>query len=109
MVAVGMMEMAINEVVNVITVRYRLVTAPWTMYMICVMPATLVRGSAAARIGIGYLQRMLFDFSVFTDVMQMTVVQVVDMVTMLNSSMLTVRSVLVVMVRMCITHLRFLW
>jgi len=96
MVAVGVMEMAVNEVVDVIAVRDRLVTTIGTVRMICVMLGHMVR---RARVGVllGHGDHVLIDV-VLMRVMQVPVVEVVHMPVVLDRGVAAVLAVLVVMV-----------
>ena len=58
-VAVGVMQMAIHQVIDVISVRYCLVTAVGSMAMRFVMSVALVLGSTFLRIGRVDLQAMI--------------------------------------------------
>ena len=71
-----------------------------TVYMVgIVSPASVLR-CAERRVSIADLDCMFFDLAILADVMQVTVVEVVDMVVVLDASVLAIRAVLVVVVGM---------
>ena len=65
--------MSINEVIDVVTMGYRLVPTTRAVDVSRLMPTTRVCWSAAIRIGIGYFQFVLFDLSVGADMVQVSV------------------------------------
>ena len=84
MVAVRMMQMPVDQIVDVVSVRHRLVPAPRTMNVPRLVSAALVTGRTRVRILRRNLDRVLIDMPVM-HVMQMTVVKIVDMIAMLES------------------------
>lgn len=92
--------MAIDQVVNVVTMGNRFVTAAGTVNMTGFVTAASVRGCASVRIGIGHLKPVLHDTAVIGYVVQVTIVQVVDMVTVLDAGVLALRTVLMIVVFM---------
>jgi hypothetical protein len=105
-IAVRMVEMSVYEVVNVVAMRHRFVSASRAVNMIRIVSLASVCGCAASRIGVADLQRVLFDLAVRADVMQVTVVQVVHVVAVLNSGVLAVRAVFVVVIGVQISHVK---
>ena len=99
-IAVRMVKMPVYEIVNVVAVRHRFVSASRTVYMIGIVSPASVPRRAAVRVAVADLHRMFFDLAVLADVMQVTVVQVVDVVAVLDAGVLAVRAVLVVVVGM---------
>jgi hypothetical protein len=81
MIAVRMMQVAANAVVDMIAVRHRLMAATRAMHMTRLVAAAAMVGSAAVRIVAGYLDHMLVDMAAMR-VMQMAVMQIVDMAIM---------------------------
>ena len=96
-VAMRMVQVTVDEIVNVITVGYRLVSTPGAMYMIGGVATTGVRRCACIGIHVADFHHMLLDLAVLTDVMQVAVVEIVDMVAMLDAGVLAVRAVGVIM------------
>ena len=78
-VAVRMVEMPIDEVVDVIAVRHGLVAASGTVDVVRIVPRAAMLGGAADRVGLVDGERMRIDVVVVCMV-QRAVVQVVDVV-----------------------------
>jgi hypothetical protein len=95
---VGMMQMARDEIVDMVAMRHRRVTAAGSVDMSLVMRPTLVVRGAGGRINRAHLERALVHVP-RVGVVQMAIVQVVDMVAVLDGGVPTVGSVLMVMVR----------
>jgi hypothetical protein len=99
MIAMRMMQVAANAVVDVIAVRHRLMAATRAMHMTrLVAGAAMVRG-AAVRVIAGYLDHMLVDMAAMRMV-QMAVMQIVDMAIMPHRRVATARPMLVGMLGM---------
>jgi hypothetical protein len=98
-----MMQMAVDEVINVVTVRNSGMPAIGAMHVPGGMSAALMVRRARTRIGTTHREFMFFDLAVGTLVMQMPVVQVVDMILMLDGRMAAICPVLV---RMIFVHRR---
>ncbi len=96
-VAVRMVEVAINEIIDVVAVRYGFVTAVGPMNV-----TSFVTVAGMLRCTIGWV--LVIDFegvtfdAVFCDVMQVAVVEVIDVVVVLYGFVAAARTVLVVMV-----------
>jgi hypothetical protein len=82
MIAVGVMEVAVDEVVDVVSMRHSLVAAIWPMDVIGVVAGTIVVGRAIGGIVGRHVQTMLVDV-IAVGVMQVAIVKVVD-VTVMN-------------------------
>jgi hypothetical protein len=93
-VAMRMVQMSVDQVVDVIAVWHRLVSAAWTVHMMRVVPAAPVLGRAPIGIGRRHLYRVLIDV-IAVHMMQMAVVEVVHMVAMANGRMPAPGTVLV--------------
>lgn len=78
-VAVRMMQVPVDEVVDVFAVGHRLVTAARAVHMVLVVASTLMLRGATFRIGRGDLDHVLIDVTI-VHVVQMTVMQVVDVI-----------------------------
>jgi len=95
-IAVRMMEMAFDEIVDVIAVRYGLMSAGRAVYVARRMPGARMLRSTRRRIGGRHRQHVLDDRSVGVGVMKVTVVQVVDVIVVLHGGVSAIRTVLVV-------------
>jgi hypothetical protein len=76
-VAVLMMQVALHEVVGVVAVRNRVVTAAWSVAMAGVVAVTGVLRCAAGRVLRADLDPVLIDMAV-VGMVEMAVVQVID-------------------------------
>jgi hypothetical protein len=99
MVAVGMMQVAGDPIIYVITVRDRLMAAAGTVLMTRLMTAAAMVRSAAIGVFGRHLDHVLIDM-VFMRVVEVTVMQVVGMAEVLNAGVAAARSVLVSVVGM---------
>ena len=81
MTVVGMVQVTLDDVVDVITVRHGLVPAIRSVRVIAPVTRAVVVGRAVGRIVTRHLEGVLVDVTVVR-VMQMTVVQVVDVTIM---------------------------
>ncbi len=89
-----MMQVAVHEIVNVIAVRDRGMTAVRSVYMLLVMTVAGMTVCALHRVCRVYIQLMLIDVAVMRMV-QMAVVKKIDVITMLNGGMTAREGVLV--------------
>lgn len=96
-VTMRMVQVAIDQVVDVIAVRNRFMTAPRTMYVTRRMPIAAMLRCAGIGIYRSYLDDMLIHV-VFMGMMQVTVMEVVNVVAMLDARMATIRAMLVGMI-----------
>src|SRR5260370_2851013 len=94
MAIMWVMQPSVNKVIDVITVRHLFVSAARTMRMRA--PGL---GRAAHGVGIANLYNMFVDM-IFMHVMQMTIVQIIDMVVMAYSRVPTVGTMLMCVIRM---------
>jgi hypothetical protein len=97
MIAMRMMQVAIDEVIDVVAMRHRLVTAAGAVDMASLMPGALVVGGAGVGIRRADLDHMFIDM-VPMRVMQMAVMQVIDVIAMANGGMAAARAMLVIVV-----------
>jgi hypothetical protein len=100
-IAMHMMQPAINEVISVIPVRQRFVPTCPAMFMACVMPLTGV--VAYIRVGRAHLDAMLVNV-VFMNVMQMSIMNVIDVPFMANRRVSATGPMLMRMIRMRVTQ-----
>jgi hypothetical protein len=94
MAIVWVMQPSVHKVIDVTTVRHLFVSATRTMRMRA--PGL---GRAAHRVGAANLDNMFVDM-IFMHVMQMTIVQIIDMVVMAHSCVPTVGTMLMCVIRM---------
>jgi hypothetical protein len=85
-IAVRVMQVAVDQVVDVVPVRHGLVSASRTVHMIGVVPATSVLRRAPVWIGRRYLDGVLVDVIVM-HMMQMAIVEIVHVVAVANGCM----------------------
>ncbi|MEM1435924.1 MAG: hypothetical protein AAGG11_17835 [Pseudomonadota bacterium] len=93
MAIMRMMQVAINQVVDVIPMWHGGMTAVRPMHMVSIMTRAVV-GHAAYRVGVGDLNHMLIVV-VFVSTVQVAVVQIAGVIAVLDGNMPTVRAVLV--------------
>jgi hypothetical protein len=93
-VAVRVMQMPIHEIIDMIAVRHGLVPAARTMNMARLMTGAAMFRRADIRVRLRHLHHMLVDM-VLMRVVQMTVMQIVDMVAMLHGGMAATRAMAV--------------
>ncbi|WP_186064821.1 hypothetical protein [Burkholderia gladioli] len=82
-ITVWMMQVAIDEIVNVIAMRHRFVAATRPVNMPRFMTTTLVVGRAALRIDAADLDHVLVNM-VPMGMMQVPIMQIINVVTVLN-------------------------
>lgn len=105
-IAVRMVKMSVNEIVDVVAMRHRLVSAAWTVNVLGIVSPASMSGRAPGRIGVADFQRVLFDLAIRPHVMQVAVVQVVHMVAVLNAGVLAVGAMLMVVIGVQIAHVK---
>jgi len=94
MIAVGMMKMSIDEIVDVISMRHSLMPAPRPMHVSGRMPGALMLRRADVRV----LRRNLDGVLVHVPsvhVVQMAIMEIIDVIAMLHSRMPTAGPMLV--------------
>ena len=104
-IAVNVMQMTRNQVVDMIAVGNRLVSATYAMLVALLMAIANVIGSTTCRVGTGGLDHVFINMA-FMQEMQVSVVQVIDVAVVLHSDMSAVGTMLVSMllvdgVRLC--------
>ncbi|HVW51951.1 MAG TPA: hypothetical protein VHC91_16435 [Trinickia sp.] len=99
MIAMRVMQVAVDQIVDMIAVRDRLVSASGPMNVIRGMGATLMVRRTSIRIFPAHLDPMFVDV-VTMWMMQMPIMQIVDVVAVPDSGMAAVRAMLMVMVGM---------
>jgi hypothetical protein len=106
-ILVWMMQMALHQIVSVITVRDRLVTASGAVGMLRIVVAAGVGGRTCGRIRAALGEHMLVHMAVPTmDTVQMALVEIIDVVIVLDRRMPASRAVVMRMliVRLVIAH-----
>jgi hypothetical protein len=98
-ISVWMMQVAIHQIVDVVPMRHRFVSATWAVYVIWRMAATVMVGRTAVRVFCAYLNSVLIDM-IAMRMVQMPIMQIVDVVAMPDGRVPAVRAVLVVMMGM---------
>ncbi len=103
-VAMRMMQVAVDEIVDVIPMGHRFVTATRTMYMAGLVSAAGVIGSTDFGVRFADFDDMLFDGAVCILMVQMPVVQVVGMTIMIHGCVATLLAVLMLVIGVRRTH-----
>jgi hypothetical protein len=109
MVAVGMVQVAIDQIIDMVAVRHGLVAATGAVPVVLRMLAAIVSGRAALRIGGAHGDGVLVEM-IFVGVMKMAVMKIVDVALVSDRRMTATRTVLVRMVAMDVVrcHLKLL-
>jgi hypothetical protein len=96
-IAMRMMETPIDQVIDMVAMRNRLMTTVRAVNM-----TVLVNVFVATSFGVAFgdWNRMFFDDAVFTLMMEMTIVKVINMAVMLDGSVPAIITMLVIVVRM---------
>jgi hypothetical protein len=104
MVAVRMVQVAIDEIIDVIAMGNGFVAATWTMHMVLRVASAVMARCARRWIRRRDAKRMLLDATIGCVMMQMTIVQIVHVVAVLDRRVTAVRSVLVGVVCVRVSH-----
>jgi hypothetical protein len=99
MVAMRMMQVAINQIVHMVAVRHRFMAASGSMLVVCIVTSATMLRSALVGIGRADLDDMFIDM-VAMHVMEMPVVEVVDMAVMQDGRMTAIRTMNMQMIGM---------
>ena len=91
MIAMLVMQMAGNDVVNVVSVRDGLMTAGGAVFVTLLVGIAAVIRCTAVRVAVADTDAVLVDVIV-VDVMKMAVVQVIDVAVMFDSGVAAMRS-----------------
>ena len=100
MAVVRVMQVILDQVINVIAMWNRLVSAVRAMNVILVVRSTVMVGSAVRRIGAAHLNPVLVDM-VALNTVQVAVVKIVDMAIVLHRRMTAGRTMSVTVTFMC--------
>jgi hypothetical protein len=90
--AVGMVEMAVHQIVDMVAVGHRLMAAARSVPVLTVMAAAIMIGRAPFGVAPSDLDRVFVDMPLM-GMMEVPVVKVVDMIAMLDGDMPAVRPV----------------
>jgi hypothetical protein len=96
-VSVRVVEVAVDQVVDVVAVRNGRMAAVGPMHMAFLVPAAVMGGSAAIGVGGIDLENVLIDVT-GVRMVQVAIVQIIHMSVMLDSHVAAARAVLVVVV-----------
>lgn len=99
-----MMQMAVYQVVNMVAMRNRFMATTRSMDVGGIMTAANMPARTISRIGFIHVQRMFLNDSSTALMMQMTIVQKVDVVTMLNGRVAALSSMNMGMIFVRMTH-----
>jgi len=95
MITMGMMKVAIDQVIDVVAVRYGLVPASRTMNVARIMAAAIVVGRTLIRVFRADFERV-FVHMIAMRMVQMSIMQIIDMVAMPDGGMSAVGAMLMV-------------
>jgi hypothetical protein len=98
-ISMGVVQVAVDQVIDVIAMGHRLMATAGTVHMVGVMPLALVVRGTAVRVGVADLDHMLVDM-ILVRMMQVSVVQIVDVTLVFDGRVATARAMLVIMVGM---------
>jgi hypothetical protein len=84
--AVGMVEMPVHQVVDMVAVRHRVMAAAWSVPVLTVMAAAFMIGRAPVGVAPSDLDRVFVDMTLM-GMMEVPVVQVVDVIAMPDGDM----------------------
>jgi hypothetical protein len=93
MVPVGMMQVAVDQIVDVVAVRHRLVPAPGSMHVARLVTGAAVLRRAAVRIARRDLDHVLVSM-IAMRMVQVTIVKIVDVIAVANGRMAAIGAVL---------------
>lgn len=105
-IAMGVVQVAIDQVIDMVAMGNRLMAATRTVDMVGSMAATLVAGGAAVGVlAVGF--QCVFIDMIAMHVMQVPIMQVIDMPTVFDCRVTAAGLVLMVMVRMLVAGTHF--
>jgi hypothetical protein len=102
-IAVGMMQVAIDEIIDMIAMRHRVMPASGAMAMIGGVSVAGM-GLATARIVSRNFNRMLMDGTVCGSVVQMAIMKIIDMPVVLDAGMTTTCTMDMIVIGLTIRH-----
>ena len=104
MVAVRVMQMTVNEIVDVIPVRNRFVSTAGSMNVVWIVPAAGMSRSAGFGVRVTDWHRVLFDFSALALVMKVAIVKIIDVPIVLDGRVAAASSMLMIVVLVNVRH-----
>ncbi len=109
MVAVWVVQVAVDQIIDVIAVRYGFMAAIRAVLVLALVAAAIVLRSAISRVGCVHFHCVALNPAI-SNVMQVAVVQVIDVVAVFHGGVAAVGAVLVTVVRVkgMLTHFIFL-
>lgn len=99
-----MMQMAIDEIIDMVAVGYRGMSASRTMDVVYVVTLADMAPGTSRRIGVGDVQCMLLDDTVGGLMMQVAIVQIIDVITMLNRGVPAIGTMDMVVMFVSVAH-----
>jgi hypothetical protein len=106
-VTMRVMQVAVNKVVNMVAVRDGFVTAAWSVNVACLVSGAMMIRSTDVRILLCDFQDMLFDLTICLNVVQMSIMQVVHMIAVLDTRVLAIWTMLMVVMSVQCRHSQF--
>ena len=97
-VAVGVVQVAVDQVVHVVAVRDGFVAATGTVHVVGIVAVAVVAGRAVRRVGVADFQLVLDDGAVGFLVMEVAVMQVIHMIAVFDRSVSAIRSMFVIVI-----------
>ncbi|WON74240.1 hypothetical protein [Nitrosospira sp. Is2] len=97
MTIVRIMEMSIDQIINMVAMRYCLMPTARPMHMLRRVSGAFMLRRAVLRIGRGYANHMFVDMA-FVRMMQMAVVQIIDMVIVHDPGVAALRPMRMIMI-----------
>jgi hypothetical protein len=104
MISMGVMQMTVDKIVDMVAVRNWLVSATRSVNMAAVVPGAGVARGASVWVNIRDLQCMLLNGTIGIHVVQVAIVQIIDMIAMLHRGVSAIGTVLVIMIFVNVSH-----
>jgi hypothetical protein len=103
-ISMRVVQVTFDEIIDMVAVRDRFVATIRTVSVACVVPRAAMSRRADVRVSSGNFEHMLFNLPIGIYVVQVSVVQVIDVVTVLYSGVFAIGTVLVIVIGMQIRH-----
>jgi hypothetical protein len=103
-IPVRVMQVPVDQVVDVVAMRHRLVAATRPVHVVWIVLAAGVLRRAFVRVRRGHRQRVLLDRAVGTLMVQVPVVKVVDVALVLDGSVTTTGAMLMLVIVVMMRH-----
>jgi hypothetical protein len=98
-ITVRVMQVAVDQIVNMVSMGYSFVAAAGAVYMVGIVTVAAVAVGAAVGVGSLHVDNVLVNM-ITVGVVQVAIVQVIDVAVVLDGGVTAVGAVLVVVVRM---------